>query len=101
MGPKAPFSPSQIRFIKSLLSIDKNLRYLALFSTGIDTMLRVSDLLNLTVADVTDYEGNIKGEVLIRQQKTKQGNLVMLSEDIQKVLAQWIQQSNKQGSSPL
>lgn len=25
----------------------------------------------------------------------------MLSEDTQKVLAQWIQQSNKQGSSPL
>jgi len=44
-------------------------------------MHRVSDLLNLAVADVTDYEGNIKGEVLMCQQKTKQGNLVMLSED--------------------
>ncbi len=96
VGQKSPFTATQTKLIKSLLSVDnKSLRDLALFSTGIDTMLRASDLLRLTVDDVTDYQGNIKDEFLIRQQKTGQGNLVMLSDYTQKILSKWIGQTNK------
>ena len=95
VGQKTPFTPTQIKLIKSILTADNNLRDLALFSTGIDTMLRASDLLKLTVDDVIDYQGNIKEEFLIKQQKTKQANLVMLSAYTQDVLTRWIQQTNK------
>jgi integrase len=95
VGQKAPFTPSQIKLIKSILTADNNLRDLALFSVGIDTMLRASDLLSLTVDDVTDHQDNITEEFLIRQQKTKQGNLVMLSAYSQDVLLKWIKQANK------
>jgi len=95
VGQKAPFTPSQIKLIKSILTADNNLRDLALFSVGIDTMLRASDLLKLTVADVTDDQNEIKPEVLIKQQKTKQGNLVMLSDYSRDILSQWITQSSK------
>ena len=95
VGQKVPFTPSQIKLIKSILTADNNLRDLALFSVGIDTMLRASDLLKLTVDDILDYQGNIKPEVLIKQQKTKQGNLVMLSDYSRDILGKWIKHSNK------
>jgi len=95
VGQKAPFSPPQIKLIKSILLAENNLRDLALFSVGIDTMLRASDLLKLTVDDVLDHQDEIKDEILIKQQKTKHGNLVMLSRYSQKILMQWIKKTNK------
>ena len=95
VGQKKPFTPDQIKLIKSILTADNNLRDLALFSVGIDTMLRGSDLLKLTVGDVTDDQNEIKPEFLIRQKKTKHGNLVMLSDYSQNILSQWIKLSNK------
>lgn len=95
VGQKAPFTPEQIKLIKSILTAENSLRDLALFSVGIDTMLRASDLLSLTVDEVIDYQGNVKEEILIKQQKTKQGNLVMLSTYSQDIVARWIKQTNK------
>jgi len=101
VGQKAPFSPAQIKLIKSILFAENNLRDLALFSTAIDTMLRASDLLKLTVEDVTDFQGQIKEQILIKQQKTNQGNLVMLSDATRDVLTNWIKQTNKATAEPL
>jgi integrase len=95
VGQKAPFSPIQIKLIKSILAAENNLRDLSLFSVGIDTMLRASDLLNLTVDDVLDHQNKIKNEILIKQKKTKYGNLVMLSSYSQDILTQWINKTNK------
>jgi hypothetical protein len=44
VGQKAPFSPREVQTIKQILENDGNLRDLALFSVGIDTMLRAIGL---------------------------------------------------------
>ncbi len=80
---------------------DGNLRDLALFSTAIDTMLRGVDLLALTVADVTDREGQIREEFTVRQQKTCKWTLVKITPYTQKMLAQWIAKRRKLPWQPL
>ena len=59
IGPRAPFTPSNVRRIRARLAKrgDAGMRDLALFSTAIDTMLHASDLLSLTVKDVRQRNG--------------------------------------------
>lgn len=95
VGQKKPFTPKQVRTIKTLLEEEENWRDLALFSVGVDTMLRSSDLLNLTVEEVTNHQGKVLKEFHLRQQKTKAGNLVSISPETQKNLLKWIQVSKK------
>ena len=101
VGQMRPLSREQVQTIKLLLEAEGNKRDLALFSTAIDTMLRATDLLALTVADVTSHEGQIRDEFMVRQRKTGKGTLVSLTPYIQKVLAQWIAESHKLPWAPL
>jgi integrase len=55
VGQKALFSPCDVQTIKQILGNAGHLHDLALFSMGIDTMLRGADLLALKVEDVTDH----------------------------------------------
>jgi len=66
-----PSTREQVRTIRFLLQAetDSNPRDLALFCTAIDTMLRASDLLSLSVADVTDHTGIVRDEFPVRQRK--------------------------------
>ena len=98
VGQMAPFTPAQVQVIRSLLQTEGKVRDLALFNVGIDTMLRASDLLALTVADVTDHQGAIVSEIQLRQQKTNQGHLVALSPATQDSLADWLLASGKRGT---
>jgi len=101
IGQMRPLSPAEVQTIKRLLEAEDNLRDLALFATAIDTMLRGVDLLALTVADVTDHEGQIREELVVRQQKTGKGTLVALTPYARKVLAKWIAESRKPPWAPL
>jgi len=101
IGQMAPLNPQQVQTIKRLLETEDNPRDLALFSTAIDTMLRGVDLLALTVADVTNREGQVRDEFMVRQRKTGVGTLVCLTPYTQKVLAQWIAVSYKLPWTPL
>jgi len=101
IGQMRPLSREQVQTIKRLLETEDSPRDLALFSTAIDTMLRGVDLLALTVADVTDHEGQIRDEFVVRQQKTGKGTLVSLTPDTRKALAQWIAASRKSPWTPL
>ena len=84
-----------------MLQADSNPRDLALFSTAIDTMLRASDLLALSVADVTDHEGNVKEEFTVRQCKTGIGTLVGISPETHAALARWIAYAERKPWQPL
>ena len=97
VGQMAPFTPDQVQVIRSLLQTEGKVRDLALFNVGIDTMLRASDLLALTVADVTDHQGIIVSEIQIRQQKTNHGHRVALSPGTQESVADWLLVSSKRG----
>jgi len=98
VGQMAPFTHDQVQVIRSLLQTEGKVRDLALFNVGLDTMLRASDLLALTVADVTDHQGGIVSEIQLRQRKTNQGHLVALSPATQDSLADWLLASGKRSA---
>jgi integrase len=62
IGKKDALTPDQVKRIRGVLAKRNGLglRDLALFSTGIDTMLRGQDLLELLVRDVQDRNGSIR-----------------------------------------
>lgn len=101
VGQMRPLTVQQVQTVKRLLEAEGNLRDLALFATALDTMLRGSDLLALTVADVTDHEGQVREEFTVRQRKTDQGTLVGLTPYTRAVLARWIAGSRKPPWAPL
>ncbi|MDA9818080.1 tyrosine-type recombinase/integrase [Flavobacteriaceae bacterium] len=93
IGQKKPFSPKQIRLLKDILKSKNAVRDLALLALAIDTMLRAGDLLNLLVEDVMSYNGDIKDEIIIKQQKTSQSHIVLISEETKAYLLDWINNS--------
>ncbi len=123
VGQMTPFNPDQADLIRTILKSDHAtfteeaanhaannkssksktasrkalgaLRDLAMFNTGIDTMLRASDLLKLRVIDVADHEGNIIEEFSIRQKKTKNPQVVALSHNSRESLKAWISATGK------
>ena len=123
IGQKTPFTPDQADLIRTILKSDHKtfteeaaqhaanrltskaqtatrkalaaLRDLAMFNTGVDTMLRASDILNLRVIDVADHNGDIIEEFSIRQKKTKQTHVVALSHHSRESLKNWIRAVNK------
>jgi hypothetical protein len=51
--------------------------------------------MSLTVEDVTDDAGHVVDEIIIRQQKTGEANVVGVSDYTRKVLGRWIIESKK------
>ena len=82
-GQKRAFSVQQIQALENLLlnSPSPRRRFLerALLRLAVDSMLRASDLLKLTVGDVL-FEGKVREQVELRQQKTGVPHVVSLSE---------------------
>ena len=56
VGPKPPLKPRHIWAIRTRLQLAGQARDLALFNCAIDTKLRGSDLVKLTVADVSTQD---------------------------------------------
>lgn len=59
----------KIEAIKRVLK-SNSLRDYCLFTLGINSGLRISDLLNLSVADVMDAKGKLKDRITLKEQKT-------------------------------
>ncbi|MDQ0885040.1 integrase [Paenibacillus sp. V4I9] len=59
----------QINAMKKILKAT-NLRDYCLFTVGINSGLRISDLLKLKMSDVVDKNSNIKARIYIREKKT-------------------------------
>lgn len=123
VGQKTPFTPDQADLIRTILKSDHEtfteeaarfaannqaskaksasrkargaIRDLAMFNTGVDTMLRASDLLKLRVIDVADHESAIIEEFAIRQKKTKNTQVVALSHNSRDALKAWISATGK------
>ncbi len=92
---KLPFSYSEVQRLIVILLEQQKPRELALLTCGIDSMLRVSDLLRLKVGDLYDSLGNIKTEFSTRQKKTSEGVYTAFTPLALKFLEVWIQQSKK------
>ena len=75
----------QIRKMKDYL-ITRNYRDYLLFILGINTGLRISDLLNLKVSDVKD-----KYHIIIKEQKTGKEKKFMLSDQMRLEIERYIE----------
>lgn len=75
MGPKPPLKPDEVQAIKLRLRMGGNARDLAMFCLAIDSKLRASDLVSLTVHDITEFvtggDVKIKGRAKVVQKKTQ------------------------------
>ncbi len=98
-GPKGKaqnFSEIQVLQIAEGLTKQQNLKELALFTTGLDTLLRASDLLALRVCDVMTRRGQIRDRFIVIQQKTQHPVKVNLKAYTRHLLLQLITESGKQ-----
>lgn len=69
-------------------SQNRNPRNYALILLGLNTALRISDILHLTLEDV--YDGNrVREHIVVREQKTGKENRLLLNSRIRRVLADY------------
>src|SRR5690554_5849046 len=70
---------------------EKSLRNYLLFTLGINTGLRIGDLLRFKIADVLDENGNIQKYLTIREQKTGKFNSFVLNRTARKAVQEYLQ----------
>jgi integrase len=78
--------PKKIAQIKNQLKGAGRYRDLLLFVTGINTALRVSDLLTLTIGQVVDENGIVGQNFTIKEEKRGKRNVVTINDSIRNVL---------------
>jgi len=80
---------AKIQAIKDYLR-RRNLRDEALFVFGINTALRISDLLSLKVGSVADDSGNVLRAVVLHEQKTGKTKQFPINESAKRALATYL-----------
>jgi integrase len=80
----------KISQIKHQLEGAGRYRDLLLFVTGINTALRVSDLLSLRIGDLVDAEGTLRASVVIHEEKRGKRNVLTLNASIREALAKYL-----------
>lgn len=80
----------KITAIKNLLSGAHRYRDLLLFVMGINSALRISDLLQLRIGDVLDDQGEIRNRFTIREEKRDKRNEVVINDSIHDALEKFI-----------
>ena len=80
-------SKSKIRLMKLNLK-SKSIRNYLLFVMGINTGLRISDLLSLKVSDVSN--GKIKDSIYIREKKTGKEKAFQVNESVKKAIIEYL-----------
>ena len=76
-----------IEKMKNYFKKNDHIRDYALFILGINTALRISDLLKLKWEDVFDFERNVfVNHLVIREQKTHKRAVIMLNQNVKKAL---------------
>lgn len=86
-------SENQIKQIKGNLYRQKNPRDYLLFVFGINSGLRIGDILSLKLADVKDYNGNTKDYLTIKEQKTGKTRKVFFNKQIKEALNYYIKKT--------
>jgi integrase len=80
----------KIAQIKNLLRGAGKYRYLLLFTVGINSALRVSDLLKLRIGDFVDPNGRIKARFTLTEEKRGKRNEVVINDSIREVLKEYM-----------
>ena len=89
----------QIETIKKLLK-QKSLRDFCLFTLGINSGLRISDLLSLKVSDVLEH-GKIKDRIRLREKKTNKFKDFPISSNTKSALKEYLKTRETAPHEPL
>jgi integrase len=81
----------KIAQIKNLLRGQERFRDLLLFVVGINTALRISDLLGLQVANFVDDQGHIRLRFWIKEQKRNKRHEVVINQSIRESLGEYLE----------
>ena len=77
---------NHISQIKNILKGQGRYRDVLLFTVGVNTALRVSDLLQLRIGDFVDVNGEIRQRFWLKEQKRGKRHEVVINKSIQKAL---------------
>jgi len=80
----------KIAQIKNLLRGQERFRDLLLFVVGINTALRISDLLELKVEHFLDEQGHVRQRFWIKEKKRGKRQEVVINESIREILAKYL-----------
>ena len=80
----------KIAQIKNLLRGQRRFRDLLLFIVGINTALRISDLLELRISHFLDNQRRLKRRFWIHEQKRNKRHEVVINHSIQEVLEEYL-----------
>lgn len=81
--------PRKIAAIKNILKSHHPRDYL-LFTLGINTALRIGDLLALRIGDVLDERGHIRPSLYIREQKTSREKTIRLNQSAREAIEHYL-----------
>ncbi|MBA7623772.1 hypothetical protein ES703_31171 [subsurface metagenome] len=89
-----------IRDLKKIRAIKGNLRKrnprdFLLFTLGINTGLRISDILRLKVEDVKDQAGEIKEYLDLNEKKTKKQRLIYINSEVRNALEYYFDKTGR------
>lgn len=90
----------KIETIKKTLK-KRNLRDYCLVVLGINSGLRVSDLLKLIISDVLDEGGKVKDRIIIREKKTGKTKNFPLSDNAKTAVQEYLMTREYQRQDPL
>jgi len=91
---------NQIEAMKKVLRA-ASLRNFVLFTLGINSGLRISDLLPLKISDITDEKGKIRDRISLREKKTGKAKAFPIGETTKKALKEYLFSLNYQSDRPL
>ena len=98
IGPKPPLNPRHIWAIRTRLDLDHRVRDLAMFNCAIDSKLRGSDLVKLTVADVCTA-GGVRSRTAVVQKKTGRPVPFEITEPTREALSAWLARRGQRDDS--
>ncbi|MDR1622264.1 MAG: site-specific integrase [Synergistaceae bacterium] len=85
----------EVAAMKAILKYKK--RDALLFVMGINTALRIGDLLSLSIGDVLNDKGKIVAAVRLKEQKTGKEKRFPLNKSVQKALSAYLKQCGSNG----
>lgn len=89
----------KIDTIKKILLV-KNVRDYCLFTLGINSGLRISDLLKLQISDVIDENGKIRNRITLREKKTNKTKDFPISDVARKAITEYLKSRRFEHDEP-
>ncbi len=79
----------------------KDSKYGVLFKFGLNTGLRISDILPLTVGDIYNNNGDFKDYLVLKEQKTTKEKKIKLNDAIRKTLNDYVNEQKLENNNYL